>query len=109
MLTVPFALSIPARLEITEPRSGLTAVVDVEEARAELIRSQSLDEPARWKAVGDYLTSKFPEPVKFAENQLIDLNNAVVAIANVLDEERKKKIADCVCSLTSSLESQPNL
>jgi hypothetical protein len=111
-VSIPISLSLPARLEITEPRSGLTATVDVEEARRAIVQAHAKGEAAgdpavTWQALAEYLGSKYETPVEFAHNQLLDFNNVVLTVAAQLDEERKKKIADIVLSLTSSLESLP--
>lgn len=108
MLTIPFELSLPAVLQITDPVTKAVATVDVEVARQALARAEQ--SATRWEDVRTFLTGLFPAEaaVTFAENQLMDFNNAVIAASIVLDDERKKKIGGCVCSLVTSLASPPS-
>lgn len=101
MIEVPLTLAVAARINVTDTATGRTVPVDVEEARRALEAAQGSAD--RWAEVAAFLADHgLPN---LAENQLVDFNNAVAAVAACLDEERKKKIDACVCSLTSSLAS----
>lgn len=104
-MTIEAALTLcpPGRLKITDPATGAIAEFDVEEARAALAQAENEPtEDARWEAVREFVVGLFPAPVDFARNQLVTFHSTVVAVSDALADERKKKIAACVSSLTTT-------
>lgn len=107
MYEATLQLSPPAFLTLQSPGGSKSARVDVYEARRALddARRQPT-EATHHGAILKYLAGKMEVAVDtLAENQALLFNDTIVLLVEKLNEERKKKAASTVASLTSTPES----
>lgn len=104
-------MSVVAKFDLSpvyvEVGFGDRAVLfDPYEVRRMLAEAQSKPEAERWSTVRHYIGNKASLPVdEVTEEMAIRFNDYVVSIISQLDEDRKKKAAAIVSSLTSTTAS----
>lgn len=97
-------LDKPLTIRVEEPVSGQHADFDLYLLHAATVQALSAgSDEAALRSLSEYLNSRFPMPVAFAENQLRQVAESVLAFAAQHEDERKKKASAFASWLLSTL------